>query len=145
MIPSFFFNVWISPRFSQKFLGTVVTSSSRWLCLLLSRHIEKWKLLLVFALCFWSGDRVNSKIVFSDSTCLFRNASKCFQSVYILHFHISTGTEQCCDWFHTEVWIFLLTPCEGCTTQTRVLFDTSPFQQDHILLFFFPFIMLSVV
>lgn len=40
---SFFFSFWNSARLSQQLLGTGVTSSARWLCLLLSRQIEKWK------------------------------------------------------------------------------------------------------
>lgn len=59
-------------------------------------------------------------------------------SVYILQFYISSpqGLSNS-DWSRIEVWIFVLTPCEGCTTQSTVPLDTSPFQKDHISLFFF--------
>lgn len=48
-------------------------------------------------------------------------------------------------WSRVEVWIFVLTPWEGCTTQSTVLLDTSPFQKDHSSIFSFSFCIYKVV
>lgn len=67
-------------------------------------------------------------------------------SVYILQFYISSpqGLSNSA-WSRVEVWIFVLTPWEGCTTQSTVLLDTSPFQKDHSSIFSFSFCIYKVV
>lgn len=88
----------IFPSLSQQLLGTVVTSSTRWLWLLLSIQIEKWKW---SDYCFlhrifdkemeWTLKYSSMKVI-----CLFRNASECLHICLhspVLHL-ISTGTEQ---------------------------------------------------